>query len=114
MTTFIGTVTRPAAGTGARARSLRKTGLVLGAIGLGIATLGLLASISAGSLASSEAGADQIASSAILAFALATTGFATIKFGIGIILLGIVRRLWIRVEAVKSRRQSRNASPTAG
>jgi hypothetical protein len=102
MTTFIGTVTRPAAGTGARARSLRKSGLVLGAIGLGIATLGLFASISAGALASGEATVDEIASSAILAFGLSTAGFATIKFGIAVILLGIVRRIWIRVDAVKT------------
>lgn len=102
MTTFIGTLTRPAAGTGARARSLRKTGLVLGAVGLGIVTLGLFASLNAGSLATGDAAADQFAASAILAFGLSTAGFATIKLGIGIILLGIVRRLWIRVEAVKT------------
>ena len=101
MTTFIGTVTRPAAGTGARARSLRKAGLALGAVGLGVAGLGLLASISAGSLANAEAAIDQVAASTILAFGLATAGFATIKLGIGIILLGIVRRIWIRVDAVK-------------
>ena len=102
MTTFIGTVTRPAAGTGARARSLRKTGLVLGAIGLGLATLSLLASINAGSLAAGDAAADQIATSIILAFGLGIAGFATIKVGIGVILLGIVRRLWSRVDAIKT------------
>jgi hypothetical protein len=102
MTTSIGTATRPAAGTGARARSLRKTGLVLGAIGLGIATLGLFASLNAGSLAASEGNGDQLAASLILAFGLSTAGFAAIKFGIGVILLGIIRRLWIRVEAVKT------------
>jgi hypothetical protein len=102
MTTSIGTVTRPAAGTGARARSLRKTGLVLGAIGLGIATLGLFASLNAGSLATSEGNGDQLGASLILAFGLSTAGFAAIKLGIGVILLGIIRRLWIRVEAVKT------------
>jgi hypothetical protein len=102
MTTFIGTVTRPAAGTGARARSLRKTGLVLGAIGLGIVTLSLLASLNAGSLASGDAAADQVATSLILAFGLSVAGFAAIKVGIGVILLGIVRRLWSRVDAVKT------------
>jgi hypothetical protein len=102
MTTFIGTVTRPAVGTGARARSLRKTGLVLGAVGLGVATLALLASINAGAVATGEASADQFAASTILAFGLAVAGFATVKLGISVILLGIVRRLWIRVEAVKT------------
>jgi hypothetical protein len=102
MTSFIGTVTRPATGTGARARSLRKTGLILGTTGFAVASLAFLASLNAGSLASSEAAANQVASSAILGFGLATAGFATIKLGIGIILLGIVRRLWIRVEAVKT------------
>jgi len=102
MTTLIGTVTRPAVGTRARTRSLRKTGLALGGIGVGIAALSLLASISAGALASGEATADQVAASAILAFGLATAGFATVKIGIGVILVGIVRRLWVRVEAVKT------------
>ncbi len=102
MTTFIGTVTRPAAGTGARARSLRKTGLVLGAIGLGIAALSLLASLNAGSLAGGEAAADQVATSLILAFGLSIAGFATVKVGISVILLGIVRRLWSRVDAIKT------------
>jgi len=102
MTTFIGTVTRPAAGTGARARSLRKTGLVLGAIGLGIATLSLLASLNAGSLASGEAAADQVATSLILAFGLSIAGFATVKVGISVILVGIVRRLWGRADAIKT------------
>ena len=102
MTTLIGTVTRPAAGTGARARSLRKTGLVLGAVGLGIATLGLIASLSAGSAAAGTAGADQVAAATILAFGLSTAGFATLKLGIGVVLLGIVRRIWVRVDAVKT------------
>jgi hypothetical protein len=101
MATYIGTVTRPATGSGTRARSLRKTGLMLGAIGFGIAALSLLASINAGSLTSSGAASDQVASSVVLAFGLAVAGFATIKLGIGIILLGIVRRLWVRVETVK-------------
>jgi len=102
MATYLGTVTRPITGTGAHARSLRKTGLTLGAIGFGIAALSILASISAGSLAGSDAATDQVATSAVLAFGLATAGFATIKVGIGVILLGIVRRLWVRVEAVKT------------
>ncbi|HKZ91087.1 MAG TPA: hypothetical protein VJZ50_03005, partial [Candidatus Limnocylindrales bacterium] len=101
MTTFIGTVTRPSTGARARARSLRRNGLVLGAVGLGIAGVASLVSLNAGSLAASGAAPDQIAASAILAFGLATAGFATVKLGIGVILLGIVRRLWIRVEAVK-------------
>ncbi|MFV2065238.1 MAG: hypothetical protein ACC726_17240 [Chloroflexota bacterium] len=101
MTTYIGAVTRPAAGTGARARSLRKIGLVLGAMGLGIATIGFLASINAGRVAGSEAAADQLATSLILAFGLATAGFASLKFGIGIILVGIVRRIWTRVDATR-------------
>ena len=102
MTSFIGTLTRPAAGAGARARSLSKTGLLLGAIGLGITSGALLASLNAESLAANEAAADQIASSAILAFGLATAAFATVKIGIGIILLGIIGRLWIRVDAVET------------
>jgi hypothetical protein len=34
-------------------------------------------------------------------FGLTTTAFGTIKFGIGIILVGILIRLWLRVESVK-------------
>ena len=116
MATYTGTVTRPATGSGTRARSLRKTGLMLGAIGFGIAALSLLASINAGSLTSSGAASDQVASSVVLAFGLAVAGFATIKFGIGLILLGIVRRLWVRVETVKASLPAlivkRDASPS--
>ncbi|MEX2203390.1 MAG: hypothetical protein WD965_04820 [Actinomycetota bacterium] len=35
-------------------------------------------------------------------FGLATTAFGTIKFGIAVILVGILARLWIRVDALKS------------
>jgi hypothetical protein len=101
MTTFLGAVTRPAAGTGARARSLRKTGLVLGGVGVGIAMLGFLAGLNAASLASSEGAADEIATSLVLAFGLSIAGFATIKLGIGVVLLAIVRRLWVRLDAVR-------------
>jgi hypothetical protein len=75
---------------------------LLGAVGLGIATVGLLASLNASSLASGEGEADQIATSLVLAFGLSTAGFAAIKLGIGIILVAIVRRIWVRVDAIKS------------
>lgn len=101
MTTLIGTVTRPSNSTGTNTHPLRRRGLVLGSIGLAIAGVALLASLDAGSLVSGGASADRIASSTILGFGLATAGFATIKLGIGVVLLGIVRRLWIRVDTVK-------------
>jgi hypothetical protein len=102
MTTYIGSVTRPASGTRPRARSIRKAGLALAGIGVGIGTLALLGSLYGASLAASEGAPDQMATSAILAFGLATAGLAAAKTGIALILLGIVRRLWVRVEAVRA------------
>jgi hypothetical protein len=102
MTTYIGSVTRPASGTRPRARSIRKAGLVLGGMGVGIGTLALLASLNAASLAGSEGASDQVATSVILAFGLATAGLAAAKTGIALILVGIVRRLWVRVEAMRT------------
>lgn len=114
MTTLIGTVTRPTTGSGAHARSLRKTGLTLGGVGLAVAGIAFLASAAAGSLAAAEASPDLVASSAILGFGLATAGFAMIKIGIGVILIGIVRGLWVRVDAVKTVLPALMRPPQAG
>ena len=102
MTSLFGTLTRPTTKSEAKAPSAyRKAGLVLAALGLGIAMLSLIASLIAGSLARGAAAPDELATFIILAFGLATAGFATVKFGIGIILIGIIRRIWIRVESIK-------------
>lgn len=102
MTGILGSLTRPTTDAEARTPSVhRKAGLVLAAIGLGVAMLSLIASLIAGSLARGAAAPDELATFIILAFGLATAGFATVKFGIGIILIGIIRRIWLRVESIK-------------
>jgi hypothetical protein len=103
MTSILGTVTRPTTNAEARTPSVyRKAGLVLAGVGLGIAMLSLIVSLIAGSLARGEAAPSELATVVILSFGLATAGFATVKLGIGVILVGIIRRLWLRVESIKT------------
>jgi len=78
-------------------------------VGLVIALTGIMVAMVAfiGSLVNADTVADGgIADSGALAnnawtFGVATAGFAFLKIGIALVLLGIVRRLWVRVESVK-------------
>ena len=62
-----------------------------------LAVVTLFANISAANEADPASAAQTLAWS----FGLTTTAFATIKFAIAIILVGILIRLWVRVESVK-------------
>lgn len=102
MTTTFGITTRPGAGSEARARSRhRPAGLALAIFGLMLAMVSLAGSLAAGSLARSAGAAEDVAMLATWGFGLTTAAFGTVKFGIAVILLGIVRRIWLRVESVK-------------
>ncbi|CAN5905442.1 hypothetical protein BH23ACT10_BH23ACT10_39330 [soil metagenome] len=92
------TLTRPRPGTDHRSKSRHRTlGLALGIVGVGLATITLIANFTA-------AGATGAADTATLAwaFGLTTTAFAIAKLGIAVILVGILVRLWIRVDSVKA------------
>ena len=94
---------RPAPGTNDRARSrFRTVGLTLGFVGVALALATLVNGIAAGVLAERSGEEVTVGRLAAWSFGLATTAFGTIKFAIAVILVGILARLWIRVEALKS------------
>lgn len=103
MALSFGALTRPSTGTDVGPRSRHRTiGLSVAAVGLAFATVSLVNSLAAGDLAGGGASADQVASLAAWSFGLTTAAFGTVKLAIGLILLGIVRHIWIRVESVKA------------
>jgi hypothetical protein len=98
----INTLVEPAAGTSAATvLPHTKQGIALGAIGLLIAMVTVVANFSAASAL--EAG-DGIAAGKTLAwsFGLTTLAFGTAKVGIAVILVGILIRIWFRLDAVKA------------
>ena len=96
-------LTRPNAGSEVRAPSRHRTiGLSLAAVGLAFAAVSLVNSLVAGDLARQGASADEVGSLGAWSFGLTTAAFGTVKLAIGLILLGIVRHIWVRVESVKA------------
>ncbi len=99
MTTRIASLTRPPSVTDYNARTRhREIGFGLATLGLVLAVVTLIANLSAAGSSSAASAAETLAWS----FGLTTTAFGTIKLGIGIILVGILVRLWLRVESVKT------------
>ena len=92
----------PRAGAEHRSRSkLRVAGLALAFVGVALAAVVLIDGIVAGVLAGRTGSADTVARAAAWGFGLTAVAFITIKTGIAVILVGILTRLWYRVEAVK-------------
>ena len=90
------TLTRPAPGSDYRAPSPhRRIGLIIAAVGLGFVTITLIANLVAGGQVEESAG--------ILgwSFGLTTAGFGTIKFAIGVILIGILVRIHHRWDSMQ-------------
>jgi hypothetical protein len=99
MTSTITSLTKPAAGEDYRSPSKqRKAGFVLAFVGLILAGVTLIANIVAASSNDPDSAAETLAWS----FGLTTTAFGTIKLGIAVILVGILVRLWLRIESVKT------------
>ena len=97
MTTRIATLTRPANDADWRQETgHRRLGFVLAAGGLLLAMLTLIANlVAAGDVEGSL-------STLRWSFGLTTLAFGTIKIGIAVILVGILIRLWQRVDSVKA------------
>ena len=78
----------------------RPVGVAIGVVGVGLLTATLIANL----VAASDIGEDAVSVRETLAwsFGLTTMGLATVKFGIGTILIGILQRLWLRVESLKA------------
>lgn len=102
MTITAGSLIRPPVATDFRsASSLRSTGLIIGVIGLMAAMAAFVSSLAlAGSIATGADG-QAIAGQAAWTFGLATAALGTIKTGIALVLLGIVRKIWVRVQSLK-------------
>jgi hypothetical protein len=81
----------------------RQTGFLVALIGLILAVATLVANLVAASLLDGSAGEVESAEQTLAwSFGLTTTAFATIKVAIALILIGIVYRLWMRVDSVKT------------
>lgn len=74
----------------------RPLGFAIGLGGLALVTATLIANI----VAAGDSGADR-ADTLAWSFGLTTTGLATLKLGIATVLIGILIRLWMRVDSVK-------------
>ena len=120
MTVAIDRITRPALDADHRVDTgHRKLGLGIGLIGLLIAMvvvgLAVAAAIQVG-----DAGNEQTAGEILaVALGLNTVALATIKTGIAVVLIGVLVRLWIRVEGIKAALPSLKAptqdpGPTTG
>jgi len=95
MTTRFDALTRPKAGDDHQAPSKhRSIGFVLAFVGLMLAAVTLIANIAAAN-SDTETG-----TTAAWSFGLTVLGFGTIKLAIGLVLVGILVRLWHRVTAV--------------
>jgi hypothetical protein len=93
---------RPSLGTDYRSRSRARTiGLTLGFVGVALATVTLVNAIAAGVLAGRTGEETTVARLLAWSFGLTVTAFGTLKLGIAVILVGILARLWLRVDSVK-------------
>jgi hypothetical protein len=95
MTRTLEVLKRPAADADAAAPSgFRSVGIALGLLGLTAAVVALVANATAAS--------DLNPSTLAWTFGLAVAGFAAAKLGIAVTLMGILKRLWLRVDSVKA------------
>ena len=98
MTTRFDTLIRPAPGSDFRPVSgHRKVGYGLALIGLMVLAVTLIANIVAANDSDPISALETLAWS----FGLTTVGLGTIKLAISVVLIGILIRLWLRVDAVK-------------
>ncbi len=103
MTVTIERITNPAPGANyAIDTGHRKIGLGVAAVGLMISMIVAIIGVVVG--ASIGDGANEVSNPQALAvaFGLNTLGLATLKTGISVILVGILVRLWFRVESIKT------------
>ncbi len=98
MTTRLDAITRPKSASDYKATTRHlNIGYGVAVLGLMMALITLIANIAAANTSDPKTAAETLAWS----FGLTTMAFGTIKFAIGIVLIGILIRLWLRVESVK-------------
>lgn len=94
---------RPAPGADYTARSkFRSVGLLLALVGLSAAAVVLIAGLVAGGLSDDANEATTVARIGAWTFGLTPLAFAAVKVAIAVILSGILVRIWMRVDSVKS------------
>ncbi|MEA1902942.1 MAG: hypothetical protein U9N56_05380 [Actinomycetota bacterium] len=89
---------RPAAGTDYKEASPWRTrGIALALAGLVVATIAFFGNL----VAAGQSGVDQ-ASNLAWTFGVTTTGFALVKTAIAVVLWGIILKLWLRADSIKT------------
>ena len=78
-----------------------RVGVVLAVVGIMVAMAALAGSVINANLVATDSSTIDILENAAWTFGVATAALAILKVGIALILVGIVRRLWVRVESVK-------------
>lgn len=98
-----GTLIRPPIGADYRGTStLRSWGLFAGTAGLALAMIAFVSSLILAAAVAADVPLAKVAAQDAWTFGVATAALGTLKVGIALILWGIARRLWIRVESVKA------------
>ena len=99
MTVKAGTLIRPPVTADYRSKSsIGRNRLSVVLLGFGVAMVAFISSLV---LSGRDASAASLAAQAAWTFGVATIALGTIKSGIALVLWGIVRRIWIRIESVK-------------
>jgi hypothetical protein len=80
----------------------KKLGLGIGFVGLMISMIAAILVISAGLEVADGGSETTIGQLLAVAFGLNTLALATLKVGIGVVLVGILVRLWWRIESIKA------------
>ncbi len=80
----------------------RDLGVAAAFVGWALVTVGLVLSVGAGIIASQGGPADRLVALEALAFGIAVAGLGTAKTGIGVVLWGILRRIWSRIASAKA------------
>jgi hypothetical protein len=120
MTVAIDRITRPAPNADPKVDTgHRKVGIGIGVIGLLTAMVVVGLAIAAAVQVGDAGQEDTVGQILAVAFGLNTVALATIKTGIAIILIGVLVRLWIRVEGIKAalpslKASTQDAGPTTG
>ncbi len=103
MTALMEVVHRPPPDADYRKPSRYRTaGIYLGLFGLALAVVTLVANVVAGIWVDDPARTLDVDQTLSWSFGLTTTAFAVLKIGIAVVLVGIIARLWMRVDSVKS------------
>ena len=107
-----GSIIRPPAGADWLSKPTHaKVGLGLAAVGIMVAVIALIGAIVKATLIADDGSGDTtVLSYDAWTFGVATAGLGTVKLGIGVILLGIIRWLWIRVDTCGARRKTSRGS----